>query len=102
MHFICLSEVNSKWEMMLDLGVKRINQTSYFENIRRIYCEPNICFCLNVTYVIILFNKLYRNILKTSFRCALDVFTKYGIKTLCYLVYINMSSQVFSKSMRNS
>ena len=102
MHFICLSEVNSKWEMMLDLGVKRINQTSYFENIRRIYCEPNISFCLNVAYVIILFNKLYRNILKTSFRYALDVFTKYGIKTLCYLVYINMSSQVFSKSMRNS
>ena len=89
-------------KMMLDCNVKRINQTSYFENIRINYYEPNILFYLTVTYVITLFDVLYRHTLNTSFRYTLDVNTKHGIRTLRYSEYINMSSKIFSKHMRNS
>ena len=99
MHFIGLSQVN----MGNDWGFNRINQT------RRIYCEPNISFCLNVTYIITPFDPLYRHALKTSFTNALNItyiitpfdplyrhtlktsftnalniFTKHGMRTLCH------------------
>ena len=69
---------------MLDFGVNRINTKIIFWKHGTNYCEPNISFCVNVTYVITLFYAWYRHILKKSCRYALDVFKKYGIRTLCH------------------
>ena len=82
---------------MLYCIVNRINQTSYFENIWILYYELNILFYLTVTYIITLFDVLYRHTLNTSFRYTLDVNTKHGIRTLRYSEYINMSSKIFSR-----
>ena len=68
-------------EWSLIQGLIEKNQTQYFICIWRIYCEPNISFCLN------------RCILKTPLRYALENFTIHGITALCHWECINLSSK---------
>lgn len=77
-HFTCLGEENLG--ILLDWG-NRINETEFFDRIRRIYCKPVIYLCLCFIYN----NSITCNLqtyLKTYFRYTLNILMKLEIVAL--------------------
>lgn len=98
--YICLKQI---LHSCLNWGNK-ISEIEYHGNIWTIYCEPIISLCLYVTCIIPLLYVPYRHSLKTSFKYTLnilDVLMKHEIGTSSHCRYMNMSSQIFAKIMKN-